>query len=323
MKLNYKILFLAILINLPLWWGINVFAYKMGDFFSQKTLLQANTNNTNLTLNTFKENTFEKFFPLKIEDSPNPGITAKAVISFSLKDNGETKILFEQNSKQKLPIASLTKIMTATMALEHKNALDILEINPESAEIDNKYGKGKLKVSEKLFLQDILRLLLIESNNGAAHVIAAPQEKEFIDAMNLKAVSLGLEDTFFMNPSGLDPDDIKETHNYSTASDLAHLSAYILKKHPLIWEIGKNKEYDIYLSDGTFYQQLKSTNELLDDFPELSGKTGWTPLARGALIVVYRSPSDNGYLVNVVLGSENRFEDMRNLIYWIEDSYIW
>ena len=147
-------------------------------------------------------------------------------------------------------------------------------------------------------------------------------EEKFVGLMNLTAQKLNLKDTFFVNPSGLDPEEntLKTKINYSTASDLAKLTKELLK-NPLIWEILSTKRYSF------FGPELLNTNELLGEIPEIvGGKTGYTDMARGCMVLVTIAPKDTGFLVNVILGTDGqngRFGEMKKLVNWLNTAYKW
>ncbi len=321
MTSRIKFFLIALLLSLPFWWGANVFAEKLGIFFFGQEI---NQNSQIFTAQLNLEKKLESLKPIHNQEIKNLELNAKSAISVLIKSDGTSKILFVKDKNKKLPIASLTKLMTALVVLENYDPSKIVEISREAALNEIEFGHGNLKIAEKFSARDLLYLLLMESSNGAAIALAETiGEKEFVDLMNITAANLNLENTFFVNPTGLDPDNVSDLTNYSTAEDLVRLGSYLLKKQPLIWEIAGNLEFNLYLPDGAFYQQLKNTNELLKEIPQIGGKTGWTPRAQGCLLLAYKSPDRNGYLINVVLGSENRFEDMKKLINWSREAYKW
>jgi serine-type D-Ala-D-Ala carboxypeptidase (penicillin-binding protein 5/6) len=167
----------------------------------------------------------------------------------------------------------------------------------------------------------------VESSNDAAAALAEVIGRGvFVELMNLEARELGLSNTYFFNPTGLDPDDPQGPVNYSTSKDLATLASYIIQTYPRIFDILVIAQQDL-LQKGTFHHTMKSANELLSfegwPTPIVGGKTGWTPLAKGCLVLVLKSPKDQGYLVNVVLGSDDRFSQMKTLVNWTYDSFLW
>jgi D-alanyl-D-alanine carboxypeptidase len=217
-------------------------------------------------------------------------LDAKAVISVFVDHQGPERILFEKDSNRPLPIASLTKLMTASIFLEHYNI-------------------------EREEVLELILSLLIESNNESANDLAAlVGEDSFLELMNLEAEAIGMENTYFVNPNGLDSKEPGESSNYSTADDLVKLSRYITLEQPLLWEISTIQEFE----------GMENTNELLGEVPGIiGGKTGETALAGKCLILVVRAPKNKGFIVNIILNSENRFQEMKKLINWTEDAYNW
>lgn len=326
MRKKYKFFLIVFVLSLPFWYGVNVFAEKLESFFFQQNISE-NPQIFIAQLNLEKK--LEDLIPARDKKVENLEINVKSALSFLIKSDGTSKIVFEKEKNKKLPIASLTKLMTALIVLENYDLSKIIEISPETALLEDEYGYGNLKIAEEFSVKDLLYLLLIESSNGAAHALAfSIGEKEFVDLMNIKAANLDMENTFFVNPTGLDPENLSDSSNHSTAEDLASQTKYLLENQPLLWEIAANLEYNIYLADGVFYQQLKNTNELLEESADwktkiIGGKTGWTPQAGGCLLLVYKSPNSNDFLINVILGSEDRFEDMKKLINWAKQAYKW
>lgn len=167
----------------------------------------------------------------------------------------------------------------------------------------------------------------MESSNDAAIALSSlTGQEEFVGLMNFNARSLGLSQTFFSNPTGLDPKEPGAPVSYSTAQDVATLSIYLLRNHPEIFDILSQKEFALYTPDNQFHHTISNTNILLNDTEWqtkiIGGKTGWTILARGTLLHVVRGPR-NGIIINVILGSEDRFADMKTLLSWVYESHIW
>ena len=151
-------------------------------------------------------------------------------------------------------------------------------------------------------------------------------EELFVQTMNQWAVELQLENTFFTNASGLDLENPeKKPSNYSSVKDVAQLSIFLLNNHPEIFDILSQQEFTLYTTDNIFHHIMINTNILLShpDFETktVGGKTGWTPLARGNLVHILKSPREKGYIITVVFGSEDRFGETKSLIDWIHKSY--
>jgi len=321
MSKSLRLFFIIIFLGLPLWWGINVFAQKLEDFFYTNVAAQEEEV---LNQNAAIEKQLESMKPSRKEETDALEVGARSAISVLIKKDGTEKVLFQKNIQEKLPIASITKLMTALLVMRNYNFEETVEISSEAAKVENEQGSGNLRVAEKFFVKDLLYFLLIESNNGAAFALAdMMDEKEFVDLMNITAAELGLEDTFFVNPTGLDPENQQDLTNYSTVEDVAKLAIYILKTEPSIWDIARFSEFDVYSADGILFRKLKSTNELLGTMPDLSGKTGWTLRAGGCLAIIYLAPDKQSYLVNIVLSSEDRFGDMEKMMDWLNGAYQW
>ena len=238
------------------------------------------------------------------------------------------KVLFKKNGSQKLPIASLTKLMTALVVLDNYNLSQLAEISKEA--VLQEEEQGELKVGEILFVKNLLYIMLMESSNDAAYALSEIIGKEsFVDLMNHKARNIGLENTYLGNPTGLDPIDPIDLINYSTAEDLVKLTEYLLKNQLLILEILSLEEFELYRPDNTFHHKLRNTNEFLADdgwqAEIIGGKTGWTPRAKGCFLLVLKSANwqteNESYLTYVILGSNNRFEEMRKLIDWTNKAF--
>lgn len=240
-------------------------------------------------------------------------INARAVFSVKINPFGKEKILFQKNENEILPIASLTKLMTALLVVIHPQEYDLKKeiiISPNASLQEDVPEFGNLQPYERKKIKDLLILMLKFSSNDAAVALAEVLGEEiFIEKMNQKAKDLSLENTHFSNPTGLDPENIswnlenKEHFNYSTAKDLFSLSKYILREFPFIFEFSNHKK-QITLSDG---QKI------------IGIKTGYTPTAGGCLLLIFADQKGN-YFFNVILGAkgkEERFEEMQKLINWI------
>ncbi len=174
--------------------------------------------------------------------------------------------------------------------------------------------------------------MLVESSNDAARALAEIiGEKKFVGLMNSEIKKIGIKHTHFVDPIGLDPDFPNQAYNYSTADDLAKFVQYILEqaktdaKIAKIFEITKNTEHMILLSNGNQHHKAQTTDKLLEEFPNIvGGKTGQTPKAKQCLLIILPQPkSEQGYLVSIILGSNNRFGEMKQIINWLEKGFIW
>ena len=191
---------------------------------------------------------------------------------------------------------------------------------PEAADV------GLLHPGDIFSRRDMLHSMLIESSNNAATTLANQVGAEnFLAQLNAKAGELGLTNTHFFTPHGLDIEGLGAS-NYATASDLVEAAIEITAKYPEIWDISRLSEYRLTTIDGVFHHQITTTNKLLDtvtNWPAVivGGKTGQTELARKNLLLVLRDNKTGGYLINVVLGSGDNFADMIALTNWVYQSY--
>ena len=135
--------------------------------------------------------------------------------------------------------------------------------------------------------------------------------------MNQKISTLGLNDTNFLDPAGLNDE------GYSSAQDMVRISRYAMK-HDMIWEFLRQKESSVQSLDGKIMHALKNTNILLGNLPNIiGGKTGNTDNALGCLVLLVSIPEKNDTLISVVLGSKDRFGETEKLINWVKSSYRW
>lgn len=236
-----------------------------------------------------------------------PIFTAESAISVDLTTK---QVIFEKNSTLRRPVASTTKIMTALIALENAPLDKEITVSDQAATV----GEDSMGVSvgERYTLKELLYGLMLVSGNDASEAIAESiggRREVFISMMNAKAESLGLKDTKYVNPSGLDGDG----EHYSSAHDLIVLTQYILLKFPVFQDIVATREYIIPYS--TLHKQIFLTNEtnLLTTYPGVKGvKTGYTPDA--GLCLVTRAVNQKQDILAVVLGSTDRRGDMTKLL---------
>jgi D-alanyl-D-alanine carboxypeptidase len=244
-------------------------------------------------------------------------------------DEGKEIVLSEKKSNEVIPIASLSKLMAAVVALENYNLDD--EVKISASAVSTYSTAGGLREGEVISVRDLLYVTLIESSNDGAEALAEKMGRsEFILKMNKKAAELGMKNTWYINPTGLDVfEDVLEKevqeYNVSTPSDMEKLVVYILKNQSLIPEILSNSEKTIKSKSGVVHN-LKNTNILLkENSSYLWGKTGYTKEANGCIILILKSyaSDQNGYIINVITGADDRFSEARKLNAWLQDSFIW
>src|SRR3989338_217045 len=273
-----------------------------------------------------------KLPPPSLPPTPNPfdeiNLEAKAAIVFDALEN---KIIYSLNSEEQLPLASLTKIMTAVIAREILPDYTTITIDSDSIK---KEGDSGLRVGEKWRVRDLLDFtLLVSSNDGAASLAAAAaavstgigqnteggvnevvvKEKDFVSQMNEKARSLGLVQTYFLNETGLDL-QTQVSGSYGSARDVANLLVYAVEKYPDLFEATRQLVFKVSSLDGK-NREAKNTNEAVLKIPGLiASKTGFTDLAGGNLAVLMDAGLGHPIAI-VVLGSseQGRFVDVEKL----------
>jgi D-alanyl-D-alanine carboxypeptidase (penicillin-binding protein 5/6) len=246
-----------------------------------------------------------------------PALELMAEAALAMRTDGG-RVYYNKNMEIRRPVASLTKLMTAIIVLENYNLEDIIKV-PASA-VSREGSRGELRPSEEITARALLYMMLIDSSNDAAMALA-DKNPDFVSLMNKKAKELGLFNTHFTNPDGLD-----EENNYSTAFDIAKIFSYLVSSHPPITEILKSENMVVYSADGKISHRLKNTNALLGSISEVrAGKTGYTDKAGGslALMVSGLSFGNENNIITIVLGSPDRFGESEKLIQWLKEAYIW
>jgi D-alanyl-D-alanine carboxypeptidase len=226
------------------------------------------------------------------------------------------KILYSKESESQVPLASLTKIMTAITAYDSTSTETIVTIDPEDSKVESANG---LIPGEKWQLGELIRyMLIVSSNDGAsaiARTIGQDDKNLFVSMMNENANKLGLSNTFFLNESGLDVGN-EVAGGYGSALDVARMLVYVAGRAP---EIVNSTTYDklkFVALDKKSYNAV-NTNSYVASMPNaIASKTGTTDLAGGNLAVVFDSGLGRPIAV-VVLGStaEDRFVDVEKLIH--------
>lgn len=237
-----------------------------------------------------------------------PIITATAAYFVELNSG---KVLYAKNSSRRLPVASLTKIMTAIVTLENKKLADVITISEHASKMEPDHMQ--LIAGERLSVNELLDGVFLVSANDAAEALAETtfnSREKFIQQMNEKARQLAMYDTVFINPTGLEEDDGQQ---YSTAYDIALMSRYAIKNFPTLLNISSSPSIFLPKTDTHQDYDLNSGINLLTTYPGVMGfKTGYTPEA-GLTLVTYAKRG--GYeVVGVLLNSESRRDDAKVLL---------
>ncbi len=236
--------------------------------------------------------------------------------SFYVYDISAQKALFTKYEHIRLPIASITKLMSGLVALDVLPGTTTIKISND--DIAQGSGTG-LVVGEEWKLKDLLDFSLITSSNDGMHALESAvnsyeKNNNIVDLMNKKVKEIGLLDTFFINSIGTDVDAFV-AGSYSSSYDIAVLFSYILKNNPMLISETKNQSKN-FISESNIIHHASNTDIAINNIPGiLASKTGFTDLAGGNLAVIF----DAGFLhpvVIVVLGSteEGRFTDVEKLV---------
>lgn len=263
------------------------------DKMGAKRVAQASNYNLSVSLPEIKPR------PRILPNAPKATANARHYILMDL-ESGLT--LAKEDSSVQVPIASTTKIMTAVVALENYKPDQAMIISQAAS---TQIGADTfLMPNEKITFENLLNCLLIKSGNDAAYAIAENYNKSdqqgiqpFIDAMNKKAQSLGMKDSFYKDPAGLD------VTGYSSAYDLFLVTREALK-HDLFREIVIKQNETVTNIDHTIYHELKQSNRLVAEYQyagAIGVKTGYMPEAGHCLVGA--ATRDGHTLVAIVLNT--------------------
>lgn len=266
-----------------------------------------------------------------VSDLVLPNAHAFAVID---ADTGE--LLAGNHATNERQIASLTKMMTATLAMEKiKNLDEPVTVGEEEVYVEGtKIGcprsgyciSPRLKVGEQISAKSLLQAMLMNSANDAAIGLGkhmSGSQEAFADVMNLKAKQMGLTNTHFCTASGLEIDG-RESECYSSAYDIGRIAAYSMR-YDYIWKVFRQpNNTDIYSADGKLTHTILNTDLILNEVPNvIGGKTGFTPLAGYSLLMGASDPTGKHRIIAVLLDDVNRWQDIRTAISWTFKAYSW
>lgn len=264
-------------------------------------------------------------------------VLAKSVYVWDIDGQKE---LYAKNENEQLPLASVSKVMTALVALEKMPIASHIKITGESIKQE---GDSKLRSGEEWNIKDLIDYSLISSSNDGIYAVASAIEslkteepsaenvaspvialetqsdeelgrKNFIDDMNKKAKDIGLKQTYYLNETGLDASPDKNG-GYGSAEDMAKLFAYVIKNKPEVLEATAYDKVNFTSLGGLNYTAL-NTNEIGSEIPGLiASKTGFTDMAGGNLVIAFDAGLMRPIVISV-LGStiDGRFEDMKKLV---------
>jgi len=232
-------------------------------------------------------------------------------------DEASGQVLYEKNSHSRTPPASVTKIMTALIAIERGQPSDRVKVSFDPSSLDPDSTLMGIRPVDEVTLEDLLYGLMLPSGNDAALAISsyvAGSQGAFVDLMNAKAHDLGLKDTQYKNPHGLD-----QSGHYSSAYDQTMLARYAMTHQPLFARLASAKYWEV---NGKRPLQLYNLNKLLTTYKGGDGvKVGYTDLAGKTFV---GSATRNGHRLYVgLMKSQNLWDDGPPLLDWAFANFTW
>jgi len=260
--------------------------------------------------------------PIKI-DQDSLGIETTAV-SALVYDRRSATVLFEKNVNEIRSIGSITKLMTAYVALEA--GLDLRATAFVSEDDLREGGHDYLRLNDRVTVRDIMRASLVGSDNSATIALArltGMNTEEFVQVMNETADALEMTNTTFTDPTGL------SSKNRSTAKDVVRLLDVTMAIAEL--QEVSSEASSIFISEVGNSYAIPNTNELLDGYLNLppynivGGKTGYLPEAGYCLGILVQEDAERDVFVVILDSSskENRFREVRGLTQWAYDTFVW
>lgn len=247
--------------------------------------------------------TFFICFPVR--SAAPEDISAKSAV---LMDAASGRLLYEKNGFERLPMASTTKIMTALLVIENCGLGESVTVSPTAASVEG--SSLWLEAGENLTVEQLLYGLMLKSGNDAAVALAektAGSEEAFVALMNARARELGLGNTGFKTPNGLDADG-----HHTTACDLATLTRRAMQ-NPVFKKIVSTKETSIPWAGRRWDRALKNHNKLLWSYDGCVGvKTGFTKKAGRCLVSA--AEREGRTLICVTLNAPNDWDDHKRLL---------
>ena len=254
---------------------------------------------------------------------PDQRLLARAAVVYDINNH---KILFAKNAETSLPLASLTKLMTALVSAEQIPAQTLVTV--PNLGPGNNPASSSLITGERWRLKDLIDFTLVSSSNEGARALALVAmsnnqnpDLTFVSVMNNRRQTLGLPELRFYNETGLD-ENSSLAGAYGSALAVSKLNAYLVSKHPDLIEATREAVIRPQTTDHATHLAV-NTNQAINDLPGLlSSKTGYTLLAGGNLSIVFQAGLNRPIAITV-LGStqEGRFSDTNQLV-WATLDYL-
>ncbi len=260
--------------------------------------------------------------PVKVGTDQEPDIDAYSAV---IMDVNTQRVLWQKNPDQVVPIASITKLMTALVFLDNLPGAGLEHVHTFAPEEDTPGGKElNLDYGQQLRAFDLLRTALVASDNDTAlalaHATELPQST-FVELMNRKAQSLGMTHAYFADPTGL------SQHNTATPLEVAKMAREAFSKEAIRVPAGMTQHSEETV-DGGQLVRVNTTNKLLydEEVDIVAGKTGFTYEAGYCLVVQGRDPDTGREVIVLVLGADTdqaRFDEVKKLLLWTFEQYDW
>jgi len=253
-------------------------------------------------------------YPIRNWNSPDPEITAKIAFVF---ETTRQRILWQKNGlRESQPIASLTKLMTALIVMENAKLDDVFTVSKNAVQTTGEMG-GSSNDAAVALAKGIDNKIVLDSAPQNAELRSNNNITNFVDLMNQKAKNMGLANTNFADPSGLDPG------NRSSAWDMNRLMQEVLK-YQVLQNIMQTSTIDFQSVDGKFNHHIAGTDKLLGKLPEIiGGKTGYTEEAGNCMILAWRAPNGQGIVISIIMDSQDRMAESEALLTWTKEAFLW
>ncbi len=296
--------------------GVSVVALFAGFSRSESPILAVNLNQAQteeiLGPSAEKAESFLRSTDLSKIDPP--AVAAAAVLTQEL---GAPTALFERQPDIRWPIASITKLMTAVIALEQFSPSLVVNFSPTAVGTDG--ASGAFKVGEQFSVWDMVVAMLTVSSNDSAVALAEafPSAQhtpvaDFLDVMQRKAGELGMTQTTFADPTGL------SFLNQSTPRDLEKLAEYIADKHGEIFVATRQKSATILELTSRKTRQLANINSFAGTEGFLGGKTGFIDVSNGNLLSIFSVRGREIFVL--VFGTQDRFLETEKVYAWLKEA---
>ena len=306
-----KILFSATVLSLTFWGRGGDLLFPNLPAISQGSVIKDNRLLPQFKNQIFSQNGTALLAGGEVVKEP---IVASSVISYNRKtaisiqaglylvaDLESEENIFGLNETKRWPIASISKLMTAVVALENISESDLVTISSSAVETEG--VAGGFSSGEIITSDDLVKALLTVSSNDAAVALAEHiGEEKFVNLMNAKAAALSMPHTFFREPTGL------SSLNQSTLEDLKLLTRYIFYVHPKIFSYTRAVGADIIEIGTSAKRTLRNINKFIDRPDFLGGKTGYTDDAGENLVSLF-ARGNKAIIIIIVLDAQDRFEE--------------